>query len=77
MSKISSDGLQEITENIKNPSESIYNKFQKKGSLRWTDVKEEYDFIYKFLEGLDSWKTDNEPEDAKVIVNNKIYRPEQ
>ena len=77
MSKISKDGLQEITTNIKNPLESVYNKFQKKGSLRWTDVKEEYDFIYKFLDGLGSWNIDDEPGDAKVIINNKIYTPEQ
>ncbi len=77
MSKISKDGLQEVTTHIKNPLESIYRKFQKKGSLRWTDVKEEYDFIYKFLGNLDSWVEDDKQEaDPTVVVNNRIYKPE-
>ena len=77
MSRISKDGLQEVTKQIKNPLESIYNKFEKKGSLRWSDVKDEYDFIYKFLGNLESWVKDDEVEvEPTVVVNNKVYKPE-
>ena len=77
MSRLSKDGLQEVTKQIKNPLESIYNKFEKKGSLRWSDVKDEYDFIYKFLGNLESWVKDDEVEvEPTVVVNNKVYKPE-
>tara|TARA_Y100000593_G_scaffold9906_1_gene17945 strand:+ start:2569 stop:2811 length:243 start_codon:yes stop_codon:yes gene_type:complete len=80
MSKISNDGLQELTKNIKNPLDSLYDKVTKKGSIRWSDMKEEYDFIHKFLTRISNeWDTsgsDSAP-DPTVIVNNKVYKAEQ
>ena len=80
MSKISNDGLQELTKNIKNPLESLYNKVEKKGSIRWSDMREEFDYIYKFLTTIaNEWDTtgsDSAP-DPTVIVNNKVYKAEQ
>ena len=77
MSKISKDGLQEVITHIKNPLESIYDKFEKKGSLRWSDVKEEYDFIYKFLDRISSWEEDGESENPEVVVNGKTYKVQE
>jgi hypothetical protein len=77
MSKINSDGLQEVTKNIKDPLESIYNKFQRKGSLRWSDVKEEYDFIYKFLDKITSWEIGDTPREPDVTVDGKTYKAQQ
>ena len=74
MSKISKDGLEEVTKHIKNPLESIYDKFERKGSLRWSDVKEEYDFIYKFLDNMTSWEIGTETKDPDVMVNGKPYK---
>tara|TARA_R110002020_G_scaffold46024_5_gene131204 strand:- start:5399 stop:5632 length:234 start_codon:yes stop_codon:yes gene_type:complete len=74
MSKISKDGLEEVTKQIKNPLESIYGKFERKGSLRWSDVKEEYDFIYKFLDNMTSWEIGTETKDPDVMVNGKPYK---
>ena len=76
MSKINSDGLQEIIKNIKNPLESIYNKMEKNGSLKWSDMKDEYDFIYRFLDTVqNTWDvSEHTKEDVKVIINNKVYK---
>ena len=77
MSKINNDGLQSIVKNIKNPLESIYNKVQRKGSLKWSDMKEEYDFIYKFLARIeDDWDVSEQTTDPIVTVNNRVYKPE-
>ena len=76
MSKINSDGLQEIIKNIKNQLESIHSKMEKKGSLTWADMKEEYDFIYRFLDKVQNdWDVSEYPkDDVKVIINNKMYK---
>ncbi len=77
MSKISKDGLEEVVKNIKNPLESVYDKFERKGSLRWSDVKEEYDFIYKFLDKIASWEISEEPKNPEVTVNGKTYKVQE
>ena len=77
MSKINSDGLQEIVKNVKNPLESLYNKVQNKGSLTWSDMKEEYDFIYRFLSSVENeWDVSEQTTDPIVTVNNRVYKPE-
>ena len=77
MSKISSDGLQDLRKNIKNPLENLYKKIQKKGSLKWSDMKEEYNFIYKYLDNLSNWDIDNNESEPTVIVNNKVYKADK
>ena len=37
MSRINNDGLQELLKNIKNPLTSIYDKAERKGSLKYTE----------------------------------------
>ena len=80
MSKINNDGLQELTKNIKNPLDSLYRKVTKKGSIRWSDMRDEFDFIHKFLSKIENdWEISetNTPVDPTVIVNNQIYKKDQ
>ena len=80
MSKISNDGLKQLKTNVKNPLESMYNKAQKSGHVKWSDMKDAYDFIYRFLDDVENnWEvTDGENKaDPIVLINNKIYKPEQ
>mgnify|MGYP003124485017 CR=1 FL=1 len=79
MSKINNDGLQNLLTNIKNPLNSMYEKVQKNGSLKWGDMKEEYAFIYKFLKEVQNeWDTSGSdaPPEPTVIVNNQVYKPD-
>ena len=78
MSRINNDGLQELIKNIKNPLTSIYDKAERKGSLTWSDMKDEFDFIYRFLDKIENdWDTSETTSDPTVIVNNKVFKAQQ
>ena len=56
MARIDTNGIAELNENIKNPLESIFKKLEAKGVFN--DVAEEFDFIYRFLESIETdWDT--------------------
>ena len=56
MARIDTNGIAELNENIKNPLTSIYNKLEAKGIF--AEVADEFDFIYRFLETIESeWDT--------------------
>ena len=80
MAKIDQDGINEINEKIKNPLESIYDKMEKRGSVNFNDVKDEFDFIYRFLDQINNdWLLDTGKSIANptptVTVDGKEYRP--
>ena len=80
MAKIDQDGINEINEKIRNPLESIYDKLEKKGSVTFHDVKDEYEFIWNFLEQInESWVLDTGNNMANptptVTVDGKEYKP--
>ena len=56
MARIDTNGIAELNENIKNPLEAIYDKLEAKGIF--DDFKDEFDFIYRFLESIETdWDT--------------------
>ena len=72
---IDREGLQELQTRIKNPLESIFDKFEKKGTLSFEDVKEEYDFMFRFLEDVQNWSNDTiTAPDPVITVNGKNYK---
>ena len=78
MARIDTNGINQLNENIKNPLESIYNKLESKGVFN--DVADEFDFIYRFLESIETdWDTsglgsagEKEPD---VVVNGVPFKP--
>jgi uncharacterized protein YutE (UPF0331/DUF86 family) len=75
MAMIDEQGIREISEKLRNPLESIYTKLDKQGLF--SQVSEEFDFIYKFLDEIENSWDKSEREDATVIVNGKVYKPEE
>ena len=56
MARIDTNGIAELNEKIKNPLENIYKKLEAKGVFN--DVADEFDFIYRFLESIETdWDT--------------------
>ena len=75
MATIDEQGIQLIKEKLRNPLESIYTKLDSKG--QFGQVSEEFDFIYKFLGEIENNWDRSEQSDASVIVNGKVYKPEE
>ena len=75
MATIDQEGVQLISEKIKNPLESIYTKLDKLGVFN--NVSEEFDFIYKFLDEIENEWQRSVQEDPTIMVNGKAYKPEQ
>ena len=75
--QISKDGLAEIQKNIKNPLVSIYDKFQRTGQLKFEDIRDEFDWMMKFVnKDVGGWQ-ETGVNDPTVIVNNKVYKPSE
>ena len=78
MARIDTNGIAELNENIKNPLENIWKKLESKGLFE--DFKDEFDFIYRFLESIETdWDThglgsagEKIPE---ITVNGTPYKP--
>ena len=72
---IDREGLAELKTRIRNPLESIYDKLEKKGKISFNDVKDEYDFMFKFLEDVENWSNDTvTAPDPVITVNGKPYK---
>ena len=77
MARIDTNGIAELNEKIKNPLESIWKKLEAKGVFN--DFKDEFDFIYRFLENIEqNWDRpglgsakEKEPE---VTINGIPYK---
>ena len=77
MARIDTNGIAELNEKIKNPLNSIYDKLEAKGVFG--EVADEFDFIYRFLESIETdWDTgglgsakEKEPE---VTINGVPYK---
>ena len=78
--QISKEGKQTLIKNVRNPLVSIYDKFQAQGTLKFDDIKDEFDFIMQFTKDVDGgtgWSESGGPEHPTVLVNNKLYKPVQ
>ena len=78
MARIDTNGIAELNENIKNPLESIFKKLEAKGVFN--DVAEEFDFIYRFLESIETdWDTRGLGSAAnkipEVTIDGTPYKP--
>ncbi len=74
--QISRDGVAELQKNIKNPLVSIFDKFQASGKLSFEDIRDEFDWMMKFVKDVDEWQ-DSSSDEPTVIVNNKVYKPSE
>ena len=70
--QIDNVGVQEVKEKIGNPLKHLWTKIEKAGLAN--DCLEEYDFIWRFLDGLEANVGD--APDPSVIVNGQVYRKE-
>ena len=76
MAKIDTDGLQELTTNIKNPLKHLWEKLDKAGVA--DSCLEEFDYIHKFLNTVEtqwsrSFTDENGTNEPEVMVNGKRY----
>jgi len=74
MATIDQEGVQLISEKVKNPLKSIYTKLDKLGVFN--HVSEEFDFLYKFLDEIENDWQRSVQEDPTILVNGKAYKPE-
>ena len=60
------------------PKEKVYFVLNSHGIvLTWSVMKDDYDFIYRFLDGIENdWEVSEQTEDPVVMVNHKVYKPE-
>ena len=78
MARIDTNGIAELNENIKNPLEAIYDKLEAKGIFE--DFKDEFDFIYRFLESIETdWDTSGlgsaKEKEPDVVINGTPFKP--
>ena len=77
MARIDTNGIAELNEKIKNPLNSIYDKLEAKGVFG--EVADEFDFIYRFLESIETdWDTSGlgtaKEKDPEVTINGVPYK---
>ena len=72
MAKIDSEGLNKFKNGVKNPLISIYDKMEKAGNFSL--IKDEFDHMMSFVNEVETWKDDTEP-DINVIINDVAYKP--
>ena len=72
MAKIDSEGLNKFKNGVKNPLISIYDKMEKSGNFSL--IKDEFDHMMSFVNEVETWKDDTEP-DINVIINDVAYKP--
>ena len=72
MAKIDSEGLSRLQNGVKNPLISIYDKLEKIGKFGL--IKDEFDHMMSFVNEVETWKDDTEP-DINVIINDVAYKP--
>ena len=72
MAKIDSEGLNKFKNGVKNPLISIYYKMEKAGNFSL--IKDEFDHMMSFVNEVETWKDDTEP-DINVIINDVAYKP--
>ena len=76
MAKIDRDGIVELNKKIKNTLEHMYDKLEKRSMFN--DFSDEFDFIYRFLESIETnWEITESggASSPKVIVNGQEYKP--
>ena len=77
MARIDTNGIAELNEKIKNPLENIFKKLEAKGVFN--EVADEFDFIYRFLESIETdWDTSGlgsaKEKDPEVTINGIPYK---
>jgi len=72
MAKIDSEGLNKFKNGVKNPLISIYDKMEKAGNFSL--IKDEFDHMMSFVNEVETWKDDTEP-DINVVINDVAYKP--
>ena len=72
MAKIDSEGLNRFKNGVKTPLISIYDKMEKAGNFSL--IKDEFDHMMSFVNEVETWKDDTEP-DINVIINDVAYKP--
>ena len=72
MAQIDSEGLNKFKNGVKNPLISIYDKMEKAGNFSL--IKDEFDHMMSFVNEVETWKDDTEP-DINVVINDVAYKP--
>ena len=72
MAKIDSEGLNRFKNGVKTPLISIYDKMEKAGNFSL--IKDEFDHMMSFVNEVETWKDDTEP-DINVVINDVAYKP--
>ena len=76
MAIIDNDGVQQLKEKAGNALTSIYEKLDKNG--QFTQVSEEFDFLFRLLEEIDNWERPNiqNSKPKSVVIDGQLYTPQ-
>ena len=76
MAIIDNDGVQQLKEKAGNALTSIYEKLDKNG--QFTQVSEEFDFLFRLLEEIETWERPNiqSSQPKSVVIDGKLYTPQ-
>ena len=77
MTKLNRDAINLITSNVRQPLEHLYTKLEAEKVFTKTGANEVYDSIYKFLNDLEGYVTDdfgNTSRGINVMIDGDEYR---
>lgn len=76
MIKMNKDALSALTSNIKQPLDHLYDKLEAEGVFTKVGAGEVYQSIYKFLEDLNGYVTDDfgNTKTTNVMIDGDEYR---
>ena len=76
MATIDNEGIVEIKEKVGSALTSIYDKLE--ASNNFGEVTDEFDFLFKFLEEIETWDRPNimGSKPKSVVIDGQLYTPQ-
>ena len=71
MTKISKSTYEDIKRNISNPLSVMYDKIEKKGTVSFKDIQDEYSHMFQYIQKLEEEAEPDAP--LRVTIDGREY----